>query len=136
MSNLIQANEVTPYIRGRVIAILNGGFTPQNLRIVSSGVGFESYLKASGIPLSEGPLQIDAVIDDPTRKQELKKHVTENRKYFVKTALDIYLADLLEQFANALFDQTESVPDGTGNSTSGANEATGERCPHCGEVHD
>src|SRR5260370_1213099 len=132
---LIQPNEVTPYIRGRVIAILNDRFTPTTLRIVSTGVGFESYLKSKGIDLKTGPVQVVATSLDPVQRKEATEYKLVTLTQYVNTGLDIYLADLSEQHADALFREPTSVPDGTGNSAPGVNETT-DVCPFCKEVHD
>lgn len=131
-TSLIQANEVSPFVRGRVIAILNAGLNETTLRVTSTAVGFEAYLKQNNIETNGNLVeQAYEVVRNKQQSDEVKDFITTNRRQFVKTALDIYLADLSEQFVDAFY--TQSVPDSTGDSTSDPN--AGPQCRLCGGYH-
>lgn len=131
MTNLIQASEVTPFVRGRVIAILTAGLTPAALRVSSTAVGFEAYLKNNNLGQDITVDKIDLLSSDPDKAKEVKDFLAANRRQFAKTAMEIYTTDLAEQFVNVLFPQ--STPDATGDSRE---VNSGPRCQFCGEVHE
>lgn len=135
MTTLIQANEVSPFVRGRVIAILNAGLNQTTLRVTSTAVGFEAYLKQNNIETNGNLVeQAYEVVKNQRQSDEVKDFITTNRKQFIKTALDIYLADLSEQFVDAFYTEpSTSTPDATGFSESDPN--AGPRCRLCGGYH-
>jgi hypothetical protein len=122
---LIQATEVSPYLRDRVIDVLSNGATSENLRIASSGVGLESYLKSYGLDPTLAVAYIDLIRDNETEANEVADYITTNRWHFAQVALDIYWSD--QDFWGKFFSETDTVPDATGNSTS--------RCDLCGGLH-